>query len=300
MQIYISAIMIKSSQLFSPMLMRSFVAVAEANSFSMAARRLGLQQSTVSQHVQKLEEAVGRKLLERTTQKLSLTHSGLEMLEISRDILAAYERMGRRFESKQLTGTIRIGSIEDYSIEQMPRMLLQFRRLHPGVQVELKVGPMAQLQDMLTRGDIDIFVGIRRTGSQLGRLVRRESIGWYSRPGFQIDVDEPLPLVLYSAPNVMRDVTIEACEKAGRAWRETGSSPSYLGLRAAVLAGLGVMAIGESAEPKTVQLAQATNDLPRIEDVELILMQRFEGGVAKELADMVLAQKSSPRQGAIA
>src|ERR671934_2004357 len=56
--------------------MRTFVRVAERGNLSVVARELGLGQSTVSRHLQELEDAVGVPLLSRTTRRVTLTDEG--------------------------------------------------------------------------------------------------------------------------------------------------------------------------------------------------------------------------------
>ncbi len=61
---------------YDPALLRTFLAVAQTLSFTQAARRLGVRQSTVSQHVRRLEEQVGRALFLRDTHTVELTGDG--------------------------------------------------------------------------------------------------------------------------------------------------------------------------------------------------------------------------------
>ena len=62
-----------TERLLSPELLRSFVAIAETGSFTAAGRALGRQQSTVSQHIQRLETLTGRRWLDRDTHGVALT-----------------------------------------------------------------------------------------------------------------------------------------------------------------------------------------------------------------------------------
>jgi len=74
-----------------PVLLRTFLTVAESGGFSEAARRLGLGQSTVSQQVRRLEAVVGRSLFERDTHSVSLTGDGEAMTGFARNILFEQE-----------------------------------------------------------------------------------------------------------------------------------------------------------------------------------------------------------------
>eukprot|EP01133_Synstelium_polycarpum_P030095 gene30095-37142_t len=69
------------------MQLRSFVALEQMGSFSMAAKKLGLGQSTVSQHIQRLETQLGRSLVQRDTHRLALTPDGEALLAHARTML---------------------------------------------------------------------------------------------------------------------------------------------------------------------------------------------------------------------
>ena len=77
---------------FDPALLTTFVTVAKARGFTEAGRRLGLRQSTVSQHVRRLEEAASRRLFVRDNHSVALTADGEAMLGLAQGILEANER----------------------------------------------------------------------------------------------------------------------------------------------------------------------------------------------------------------
>ena len=79
------------------MLLRTFLAVAEAGGFSEAARRLDLGQSTVSQHVRRLETALSCVLFERDTHSVRPTGDGETMTGFARGILEQQDRTLRYF-----------------------------------------------------------------------------------------------------------------------------------------------------------------------------------------------------------
>ena len=78
--------------MLDPVLLESFLAVAQARNFSEAGRRLGLRQSTISQHIRKLEEEAGRRLFVRDTHSVAPTADGEAMEGFARSILEANER----------------------------------------------------------------------------------------------------------------------------------------------------------------------------------------------------------------
>jgi DNA-binding transcriptional LysR family regulator len=93
--------------LFDPTLLTTFIAVAKAASFSEAERRLDLSQSTVSQHIRRLEQAAGRRLFVRDTHNVTLTADGQAMVALARGILEANERAQAYFAVSELRGRLR-------------------------------------------------------------------------------------------------------------------------------------------------------------------------------------------------
>ncbi|MBK3584325.1 LysR family transcriptional regulator, partial [Streptomyces sp. MBT57] len=91
---------------YDPAQLRTFLAVAQTLSFTQAARRLGIRQSTVSQHVRRLEEAAGRQLFARDTHRVDLTEDGEAMLGFARTILRAHERAAAFFAGTRLRGPL--------------------------------------------------------------------------------------------------------------------------------------------------------------------------------------------------
>ena len=95
--------------MLDPIQLESFLAVAQTRNFTEAGRRLGLQQSTVSQHIRKLEQAAGRRLFVRDTHSVVLTADGEAMTGFAQSILEANERARRWFAGSQLRGRVRLG-----------------------------------------------------------------------------------------------------------------------------------------------------------------------------------------------
>ena len=86
--------------------LRSFVTVQQMGSFTFAAERLGLGQSTVSQHISKLEAVIGRQLLARDTHKVVLTPDGEALLGHARTMLSIEGQVQALFTAQRLRGTL--------------------------------------------------------------------------------------------------------------------------------------------------------------------------------------------------
>jgi len=277
--------------MLNPVLLQTFLAVAQTRSFTQAAERLGLRQSTVSQHVRKLEEETGRRLFTRDTHSVTATADGDAMIEFARGILAANERAQRYFVGSQLRGRLRFGTSEDFVVSRLPEVLREFVRTHPLVEFELTVGKSGELNEKLARGVLDLVCGKRRRGADHGRLVSRDRLAWVSGDLPSFDQSTPVPLILYSSPSVTREIVLAALEQSGRSWRIVCTSSSLSGLRTAALAGLGITVVPHGLIPAGLAEIPNGHGLPDLGTVEFVLLSnsRARRGPAAELADAILA-----------
>src|SRR5882757_9148000 len=165
--------------MLDPILLQTFLAIAQTRSFTRTAERLGLRQSTVSQHIRKLEDETGRRLFVRDTHSVTMTADGEAMIEFARGILAANERAARYFAGSELRGRLRFGASEDFVTSLLPEVLREFVRTHPLVEFELTVGLSGELNEKLGRGELDLVCGKRRPGEDRGRVVWRDRLAFF-------------------------------------------------------------------------------------------------------------------------
>src|ERR1700729_2511995 len=112
--------------MLEPVLLQTFLTVSETRSFTQAGERLGLRQSTVSQHIRKLEQEAGRRLFIRDTHSVTMTADGEAMIEFARNIMAANERAARYFAGSELRGRLGFGASEDFVTSHFPEVLRGF------------------------------------------------------------------------------------------------------------------------------------------------------------------------------
>jgi DNA-binding transcriptional LysR family regulator len=275
--------------MLDPTQLETFLAVAQTRNFTEAGRRLGLQQSTVSQHIRKLEQAAGRRLFMRDTHSVLLTADGEAMTGFARSIIEANRRARDYFAGSEVRGRIRFGAAEDFVNSRLPELLRDFVRRHAQIDLELTVGLSGILYQQLDEGALDLIMAKRRTDDDHGRLVWRDRLIWSGAPGTRIDPTQPLPLILYTPPSVTRGLALEAVERESRPWRIVCSSGSLSGLRAAALAGLGITPQAQGLMPDgLVALPQA--ELPQLGDVEFVVQtaRRDMRGPAGELEQAIL------------
>lgn len=121
--------------------MVAFVRVAEAGSFSAAARAQGVTPSAISRQVARLEKALGLALLQRTTRQLRLTDAGLAVLEHGRAMVAAARATLEVAEGHVGVprGRVRISAPKAFARQVLHRPVLDFLQRYPEVDVHFLV-----------------------------------------------------------------------------------------------------------------------------------------------------------------
>lgn len=251
--------------------LRSFVSIAQLASFTLASQKLGLRQSTVSQHLQRLEEVLGRRLLDRDTHGVRLTADGEALLPHARQLLSLERQTASLFEAAQPRGRLRLGISEDLVSGQLPLLLQDFIADYPAVELHLTVALSRDLADMQDKGELDLVFAKRRLGDRRGEPILREPLVWLAADPDAVLAKPILPLIVFPPPSLTRTLLMEALERAGQAWRIVCSCQSLSGLTAAARAGMGVLVQPRNLAPSGLR-ELPPSALPAIEDVEFILV----------------------------
>ncbi|SSC68559.1 LysR family transcriptional regulator [Ciceribacter selenitireducens] len=255
--------------------LRSFLAVQQTGSFTRAAESLGLGQSTVSQHIQRLEGALGRRLIFRDTHRVSLTPDGEVLAGHARAMLSIDAQVFGLFAENKLRGQLRLGVSEDFATSRLTAVLEDFIRAYPSVDLQLTVALSGVLYQMQDSGEIDLVFAKRRLGDQRGRLVYREPLIWLARDPQQLaDPSTPVPLIAFPPPSITRNIALEALNANRIPWRIVCTCSSLSGLTAAARAGMGVLVQPRSMAPAGLKEI-APGVLPPLEDVEFVLVPRI-------------------------
>lgn len=139
-------------------LIQSFVVVAEELSFRRGAERMNIDQSALSRRIQKLEELLGFPLFERTTRDVSLTPAGRAFYEKNARFLQDYSSSieAARLVAEGKTGSLRISYMTFAATGLMPRIVAQYHRKYPYVDVSMNhLGTQAQ-KIALANDEVDL------------------------------------------------------------------------------------------------------------------------------------------------
>jgi DNA-binding transcriptional LysR family regulator len=263
-------------------LLRSFVAVADRESFARAADQVHRTQSAVTQQMARLEEQLGVALFRKVGRSKRLTEHGVRLLDYARRLLALNDEAVESLAAPDLRGPLRIGSIYDATEFLLPPLLARFTLLYPNLQIEVHTDRTAQLMQALKRGEIEIaLTGVPQGDADPAHpsvRLRSSPLVWMAAAKYVHDPVQPVPLVLPDEPSSYRATALAALDAHGIRWRirHVSTSLAFSSLRAALRAGLGItVRIIEMLAPDLRVLTEAEG-LPRLPNMCLDLYLRDE------------------------
>jgi DNA-binding transcriptional LysR family regulator len=198
-----------------------FVRVVEGNGFTAAAKALAVPKSSVSRAVSRLEEALGVRLLQRTTRKVTITDAGRALHARVREQVAALSEATHEIAAsgKSAQGVIRVTAPVDLGIAFLADAVARFAEEHPLVRVELSL--TGRLVDMIEEGfDVAIRASRMVDSSLVGRKLGTSALGLFASKKY---------LEKHGKPTKVTDLASHACvlfraRNGIASWTLTGSN----------------------------------------------------------------------------
>ncbi|HXH03974.1 MAG TPA: LysR substrate-binding domain-containing protein [Candidatus Competibacteraceae bacterium] len=249
-------------------LLRSYVTVAELGGFTSAGNRLGRTQPAISLQVKRLEALVGKPLLKRHTgRKLELTEDGALLLDYARHILALNDEVLTRLTQPRISGCVRLGIPNEFAGSFLPEILGKFAQSHPDVTLNVGCDLSINLLARLAQGEFDLVLALHERIPHDVIEGWVEPLAWVGSPQHNSHSLDPLPLIVAPQGCVYRSRLIQTLESQGREWRIVYSSQSFGGIRAGVMAGLGVTALAARTVPPGLKILEPSERLPPLTEV---------------------------------
>lgn len=137
---------------------QTFLALAQDLNFRRTAERLNLDQSALSRRIQKLEQSLGFRLLDRTTREVSLTQAGQQFYQDNSDLLRGYDEaiQTARRVAEGKSGLLKVAYMAFAATELMPSAILRFRQAHPYIDVRLEYVRTQGQKIALANDEVDI------------------------------------------------------------------------------------------------------------------------------------------------
>lgn len=140
--------------------LETFIAVASLGSFSAAARQLGVTQPSVTARIQRLEAALGTRLLVRTTRKVELTQRGMLLRAEAERTLAGLRELADRFrlDADAARSRVVVAATQMVAATMLPDVLRSHRERWPGVDVQVRDLRHRDAVQAVASGDADVGV----------------------------------------------------------------------------------------------------------------------------------------------
>src|SRR5262245_35144323 len=227
---------------------QAFVLVADLTNFTRAAEAMDSTQSAVSLKIKRLEDGLGRRLLERTPRRVRLTDAGQLFLERARGLIAAHANALDSFATVRRRLVV---GISDHAVgAELPRLLQRVKRAEPGLLLEMRVGSSRDLLAAFDDGALDAAIVMGHdSGRRGGEVVHAEAFGWMATRDFVHRTGDPIPLAAQSDYCNMRSMGVAALDDAGIPWTEVFVGGGVGTIAAAVSAGIAVAVLSRRIAP---------------------------------------------------
>jgi DNA-binding transcriptional LysR family regulator len=250
-------------------LLRAFVTVADEASFTRAALRLNRTQAAVSMQVRRLESALGVALFD-DRKKVTLSEDGQTLIRYARKVLnTTDEAVARLGGGADVAGTVTLGTPDDYAASLIPPILARFARSHPRVMVSVRCEQSVDLVREVDAGRVDLALITQTPGLPGGPPLRREPLVWAIGDDDSVLEADPLPLALFPAGCLFRDLLGEALAAQGRSWRLAYVSRSLAAVTGAVAAGLAATVLAAGSVPPGLRVVGPDQGLPTLPAVDI-------------------------------
>ena len=274
--------------------LRSYVLGLDCGSFALAAQRLCRSTSAVSAQLKKLEQQCGTELVMKRGRHLVPTASGERLLGYAKRLLELNDEAVLALKGELLQGEIRLGVQEDFGESLLPAVLGPLCRQHPALHMTTRIDRNAQLMKGIREGTLDMALAWQHPEEKMdAHLIDIVSLQWIAHPNWDpaplLARGEPLPLVLFDAPCLMRSRALKALDDAGIPWRIAFTSQSLGGIWAALQAGLGITV--RSAIGMPASLSPLADVLPSPGTLGVVLLGAGNGsGEAESQLQSLLTQ----------
>jgi DNA-binding transcriptional LysR family regulator len=236
-----------------------FVAVVDEGSFTRAARRVGISQPSLSQHIRALEAEVEGPVFNRLPRGVSLTPAGRTLLPEARVAVRAVERGLREARSTVAVagGELEIATVLSMAVGVLPRHIGRWHELHPTVAIRLhEFRHRSLLEEAVEQGVADFALGpvpVRRWDGPL------ETVGWEefvlvapsgdplaTRGSVRLEELVDREWVLYHPDHGLAGIVDEICRDAGFSPRGTVRTSQAEGAVRLAAAGLGIALVPDN------------------------------------------------------
>lgn len=265
--------------------LKTFIAIIDTGSFTRAANEVNKTQSAVSMQMRRLEERINTDLFRKDGRINRLTADGERLLAYARRLVRLNNETLAAFDEEALAGTIRLGTPDDYADRYMPDIIARFAKTNPNVELSITCEPSRDLVEKLARNELDIALVTHNPKVRHALLVRTEPLYWVTSMAHSVQDETPVPLAVGRHSCDWRQLGCAALDSVGRPYSILFTSWSSTVVASAVLAGLAVSLLPESALRPGMRILTANEGFPDLPPAEIGMIRRQ--GVPTALMDAI-------------
>ncbi|MBE9399416.1 LysR family transcriptional regulator [Pontibacterium sp. N1Y112] len=256
-------------------LLRTFVTVARTQNLTNAAQSLHKAPSTISMQLNRLEELLDARLLERGQYGVRLTAAGRQLEEDARQLINLHDQIVGNYQHGTINGTVRLGTHDQYATRALTPILEAFVLSYPEANLEVFSDHRPQqLRKMLDDGKLDIALVEMPLRSEGGERLTLDELVWVRSQAHQVEQRSPLPLAVFPEGCYHRECAQSTLNDADINYRIAFSSQSRAGILSAVRAGIGVGVLPRSTvEQDMIVVESGLPPLPKTNTTLFIAKQ---------------------------
>ncbi|MFV3128878.1 LysR family transcriptional regulator [Niveispirillum sp. KHB5.9] len=272
--------------MLDPRLLLAFVTIADQGSFTAAADRLHMTQSTISQQLGRLEQAVGHPLIDRAARPVRPTPAGERLLGHARRILSLQREAETLLSDPVGTAILRIGLPEDIATGPMMRVFASFAARHREIRLDVTTGLSREIARRYRSGEFDIAIVKEAAAEPDHRASFPEPLAWFQASEAPGDWPDPIPLVAFPTGGLYREAMFDAIEGAHRRWYIAFTGSSLHSVLVAVAAGMGL-----SLLPVAATTGHAVRPCAGLPPVPAMAVSLYAWEKAGPIADLAAAME---------
>lgn len=262
-------------------LIKTFLTVVEAKGFKLAAHQLHKTPAAISQQIKRLEELLGKRVLERSNQGISLTSSGEVLREKGQQLMSLNYELLSEMREEELSGPLSFGAPTDYAPTLLQKLLPIFQREFPLTSPSIVLEPSRSLRPRVASGTLDMAIVAQEPGTQERYELWSEEIAWF---GHRQNSDDVARVSLLTTDCILRDRAQRDLKESATPHSMVLEATTVASLKDAVVAGFCQSFLPTSMADQ-IHMEKSTNFGPPLQlSFCLIFGPRFEYEIAEQVA----------------
>lgn len=253
-------------------LLRTFVTVVDLGNLTRTGETLGRSQPAISLQIKRLETLLGVRLLQRSRNRVLTTQPGRQWYTRARQLLALNDQIVHSMIKPKVSGNVHLGIPNEFATVILPDLLRRFAQAHPEIAIRVTCDLSVNLVTRLADHEFDLVVALSTdVDAPPENRLWVEPMEWVA--GCERDPSPTGDLSLIVAPEgcIYRRQMFHTLKRQAIPYRLAYTSPNFSGIKAGVIADLGITALARSAIGEGMRILAANERLPRLGQIEASL-----------------------------